>query len=163
MNGCASSEVDMEVDTPGPLLSLHYVDLELDETEQNAVTGGQEFQSEDHCSFEPVRSGSELEEFVVGINRRSAHKGPRSTLLSLDITNLESPDCNLEARQLGPLAVVEMGELIRGSITVEIGYSCQQGIQGSYQIEVVSSGKIVAQDGRCAMVSESLAQAPVSF
>jgi hypothetical protein len=109
------------------------MDLALDDEERNAIAGELEPQSEDRCSFEPVRSGSEIEEFVVGINLRSAHKGSQSTLLSLNITNLENPDCNLEARQFGPLAVVEMGELVRSSITVEIGYSCQQGIQGSIE------------------------------
>ena len=160
---CSDQESEMEIDAPGSLLQLHYVDLELDSAEKAAVTGGQEHHSEDHCSFEPVRSGSELREFTVAIEKSSAHKGAESTLLSVNVSNIESPDCNLSARQLGPQSIMKIGDLVRSSVTVEIGYSCRQNVQGTYQIEVGSNGQIVAPDGRCAPVSESLSETPVSF
>lgn len=82
---------------------------------------------------------------------------------SADVSNIESPDCNLSARQLGPQAVQEMGDLIQSSVTIELGYTCKQNTQGTFQVEIKSNGKIVAQDGRCEPVSESLSEEPVSF
>ena len=55
-------------------------------------------------------------------------------LLSVDVSNIESPDCNLSDRPLGPQAVQEMGDLIQRSVTIEISYTCEQNTQGDFQV-----------------------------